>query len=210
MAGVTCSAGQLYAQVNSSTLQLSLTPPIYRFDKSTEATTSLTPGGLVVAAVLAVEVADKSAPVERRIAPCAGNWGIAHTYTNGRPGITQRTRTHSQTTNGKAKDCRTDRSRLSNSAQASAAPASRKTTIRAAAEGLKHSKGTRCSAAPCARNCIGVQRPYTVESYTFSTLASGRIMATGSRKKPGVQHRPEFGSFEGGVYPAVTIQQAPL
>ena len=45
MAGVTCSAGQLYAQVNSSTLQLSLTPPIYRFDKSAQATTSLTPGG---------------------------------------------------------------------------------------------------------------------------------------------------------------------
>ncbi len=44
MAGVTCSAGQLYAQVNSSTLQLSLTPPIYRFDKSAQATTSLTPG----------------------------------------------------------------------------------------------------------------------------------------------------------------------
>ncbi|WP_222938429.1 hypothetical protein, partial [Pseudomonas veronii] len=42
--GVTCSAGQLYAQVNSSTLQLSLTPPIYRFDKSAQATTSLTPG----------------------------------------------------------------------------------------------------------------------------------------------------------------------
>ncbi|WP_223182422.1 hypothetical protein, partial [Pseudomonas sp. WS 5071] len=41
---VTCSAGQLYAQVNSSTLQLSLTPPIYRFDKSAQATTSLTPG----------------------------------------------------------------------------------------------------------------------------------------------------------------------
>ncbi|WP_397380091.1 hypothetical protein, partial [Pseudomonas sp.] len=36
--------GQLYAQVNSSTLQLSLTPPIYRFDKSAQATTSLTPG----------------------------------------------------------------------------------------------------------------------------------------------------------------------
>uniref|UniRef100_UPI0037CB0039 hypothetical protein n=1 Tax=Pseudomonas sp. TaxID=306 RepID=UPI0037CB0039 len=34
-----------YAQVNSSTLQLSLTPPIYRFDKSAQATTSLTPGG---------------------------------------------------------------------------------------------------------------------------------------------------------------------
>jgi hypothetical protein len=33
------------AQVNSSTLQLSLTPPIYRFDKSAQATTSLTPGG---------------------------------------------------------------------------------------------------------------------------------------------------------------------
>jgi flagellar protein FliS len=32
--------------VNSSTFQLSLTPPIYRFDKSAEATTSLTPGGL--------------------------------------------------------------------------------------------------------------------------------------------------------------------
>jgi hypothetical protein len=31
--------------VNSSTLQLSLTPPIYRFDKSAQATTSLTPGG---------------------------------------------------------------------------------------------------------------------------------------------------------------------
>jgi filamentous hemagglutinin len=31
-------------QVNSSTFQLSLTPPIYRFDKSAEATTSLTPG----------------------------------------------------------------------------------------------------------------------------------------------------------------------
>jgi hypothetical protein len=30
--------------VNSSTLQLSLTPPIYRFDKSAQATTSLTPG----------------------------------------------------------------------------------------------------------------------------------------------------------------------
>jgi hypothetical protein len=30
--------------VNSSTFQLSLTPPIYRFDKTTEATTSLTPG----------------------------------------------------------------------------------------------------------------------------------------------------------------------
>ncbi|WP_222938427.1 hypothetical protein, partial [Pseudomonas veronii] len=42
--GLTCSAGQLYAQVNSSTLQLSLTPPIYRFDKSAQATTSLTPG----------------------------------------------------------------------------------------------------------------------------------------------------------------------
>ncbi|WP_223182433.1 hypothetical protein, partial [Pseudomonas sp. WS 5071] len=42
---VTCSTGQLYAQVNSSTLQLSLTPPIYRFDKSAQATTSLTPGG---------------------------------------------------------------------------------------------------------------------------------------------------------------------
>lgn len=34
-------------QVNSSTLQLSLTPPIYRFDKSAQATTSLTPGGCV-------------------------------------------------------------------------------------------------------------------------------------------------------------------
>jgi uncharacterized membrane protein len=32
--------------VNSSTFQLSLTPPIYRFDKSAEATTSLTPGGV--------------------------------------------------------------------------------------------------------------------------------------------------------------------
>jgi hypothetical protein len=32
--------------VNSSTLQLSLTPPIYRFDKSAQATTSLTPGAL--------------------------------------------------------------------------------------------------------------------------------------------------------------------
>jgi hypothetical protein len=31
--------------VNNSTLQLSLTPPIYRFDKSAQATTSLTPGG---------------------------------------------------------------------------------------------------------------------------------------------------------------------
>ena len=31
--------------MNSSTLQLSLTPPIYRFDKSAQATTSLAPGG---------------------------------------------------------------------------------------------------------------------------------------------------------------------
>jgi hypothetical protein len=42
--GVICSVAQLYVQVNSSTFQLSLTPPIYRFDKTTEATTSLTPG----------------------------------------------------------------------------------------------------------------------------------------------------------------------
>jgi hypothetical protein len=33
--------------VNNSTLQLSLTPPIYRFGKSAQATTSLTPGGLL-------------------------------------------------------------------------------------------------------------------------------------------------------------------
>jgi hypothetical protein len=31
--------------VNNSTIQLSLTPPIYRFDKSAEATTGLTPRG---------------------------------------------------------------------------------------------------------------------------------------------------------------------